>query len=136
VKGYSRALLLFAMPSAVWADSLMPQSPWANTALPNAQQEQVARNLMEEIRCLSCQGQSIADSDAESASNMRALIRQRIAAGEAPESIRTWLIERYGSYITYAPPFSWATAFLWMAPLLLLAMGLVLMRGRFRRRKI
>ncbi len=135
MKRYGLALLLLGASGSAFADSRMPPSQWANTALPDARQEQSARALMEEIRCLMCQGQSIADSDAESAADMRALIRQRIAKGETPGSIRIWLIERYGSYISYAPPLTLATLMLWIAPALLLAFGLVSMRGRFRRRK-
>ena len=58
---------------------------------------------MQELRCLVCQGQSIADSDAELAGDMRDLVRRRIAAGEKPEQIRAWLIERYGDWISYRP---------------------------------
>ena len=58
---------------------------------------------MEELRCLVCQGQSIADSDAELAGDMRDLVRERIAAGEPPATIRAWLVERYGSWISYSP---------------------------------
>ena len=58
---------------------------------------------MEELRCLVCQGQSIADSDAELAGDMRDLVRRRIAAGEKPAAIRAWLIERYGNWISYKP---------------------------------
>ncbi len=64
---------------------------------------------METLRCLVCQGQSIADSDAEMAGDMRSLVRQRIAAGESPAQVRAWLIERYGDYVTYDPPLSWIT---------------------------
>ncbi len=129
---YGIALLLLAASSAALADSRLPAAQWANTALPDARLEKSARALMEEIRCLVCQGQSIADSDAESAADMRALIRQRVAAGEAPASIRAWLIERYGDYVSYAPPLSMGTLMLWILPLLLLGLGLIILRGRFR----
>ncbi len=59
---------------------------------------------METLRCVVCQGQSIADSDASMAGDMRALVRSRIAAGETPQAIRAWLIERYGDYNSYDPP--------------------------------
>ncbi len=65
---------------------------------------------METLRCLVCQGQSIADSDAEMAGDMRALVRERIATGESPQHIREWLVQRYGDYVTYDPPFDWLTA--------------------------
>ncbi|WP_422057527.1 cytochrome c-type biogenesis protein [Sphingomonas sp.] len=103
--------------------------------LPDAQQEEAATELMFELRCLVCQGQSIADSDVSMAADMRRIVRQKIAAGEKPDAVRDWLIERYGSYVTYDPPLSWATAPLWLAPLLLLALGGWIARGSFRWRR-
>ena len=117
------------------ADSLMPKAQWADTQLPDAKQEATAKALMLSIRCLVCQGQSIADSDAELAGDMRSLIRTRIHAGEKPDTIRAWLVERYGDWVTYDPPLSLITAPLWIAPLLLLGAGIWLARGRLRRRK-
>lgn len=128
------ALALAAAGPAV-ADSLLPPAEYAYTQLPDPEQEEKALALMETLRCLVCQGQSIADSDAEMAGDMRALVRQRIAAGEEPEAIRAWLIERYGNWVSYAPPLEPVTWPLWVAPILLLAVGLWLARGRFRRRK-
>lgn len=124
--------LLGAVPA--FADSSLPPAALADTQLPDPRQERQAKALMEEIRCLVCQGQSIADSDAEMAGDMRSMIRQRIAAGESPEAIRAWLISRYGAWVTYSPPLEPATWLLWAAPLLLLLAGLLLARGRFRRR--
>ncbi len=85
---------------------------------------------METIRCLTCQGQSIADSNASMAADMRSEIRERIARGEAPEHIRAWLIERYGDWISYKPtadPILWP---LWAAPALLLGAGAWLAAAR------
>ncbi len=113
----------------------MPEAQLANTQLSDPRQEALAKALMLSIRCLVCQGQSIGDSDAELAADMRALIRQRIARGERPEAIRSWLIERYGDWVTYDPPMSWLTAPLWIAPLLLIGFGAWLARSRFRRRR-
>jgi cytochrome c-type biogenesis protein CcmH len=90
---------------------------------------------METIRCLVCQGQSIADSDAEMAGDMRSLIRERIQKGEKPEAIRTWLIERYGDWVSYEPPFSGSSVALWLLPLALLLAGVAVMSGRIRRKK-
>ena len=78
------ALTIFVAVPAL-ADSDLPAARWANEQLPDARQEAKAKALMEELRCLVCQGQSIADSDAELAGDMRAMVRQRIAAGEKPE---------------------------------------------------
>ncbi|HEU4969383.1 cytochrome c-type biogenesis protein [Sphingomonas sp.] len=113
----------------------MPAAKWANEQLPDPRQEAQATELMETIRCVVCQGQSIADSDAELAGDMRAMVRSRIAAGETPEAIRRWLIDRYGQWVSYKPvvePLTWP---LWFAPLILLGLGALLARGRFRRHR-
>jgi len=125
--------LLLAMPAL--ADSLLPPAEYANTQLPDPRQEREAKALMETLRCLVCQGQSIADSDAEMAGDMRAMVRQRILAGERPEQIRAWLISRYGNWVSYDPPLEPATWPLWAAPALLLFAGLWISRKRFRRRR-
>jgi len=127
------ALLLAAAPA--FADSTLPSAPLANTQLSDPAQEAKAQALMVTLRCLVCQGQSIADSDAEMAGDMRALVRQRIRAGEQPVAIRDWLVARYGDYVTYDPPFGLLTAPLWIAPLVLIAIGVWLARASFRRRR-
>lgn len=127
-------LLLIAAAPAL-ADSALPPDPWSYTQLSDPRQEAQATALMQEIRCLVCQGQSIADSDAEMAGDMRALVRRRIANGESPDQIRRWLIDRYGSWVTYDPPLEPVTWPLWAAPLLFVALGIWLARGRFRRRR-
>jgi cytochrome c-type biogenesis protein CcmH len=123
------ALAILATPAT--ADSNLPPAQLAYTQLPDPAQEARAKALMESLRCLVCQGQSIADSDAEMAGDMRALVRQRIAAGEQPEAIRAWLVQRYGDYVTYDPPWSWLTAPLWLMPIVLLAAGLLIARRSF-----
>ena len=127
------ALLAASAPAA--ADSLLPAAEYSYTQLSDPKQEAEAKALMETLRCIVCQGQSIADSDAEMAGDMRALVRQRIEAGERPEQIRRWLVDRYGNWVSYAPPVEPLTWPLWAAPLLLLGVGLYLARGRFRRKK-
>jgi cytochrome c-type biogenesis protein CcmH len=129
------AVLLASAATPAMADSLMPPAEYADTQLPDPRQERRAKALMETIRCLVCQGQSIADSDAEMAGDMRALIRQRIRAGESPEQIRAWLISRYGDWVSYAPPVGPATWPLWAAPVVLLLAGAWLARNRFKRRR-
>ena len=129
------AALLLVLAAPLFADSNLPPARWANRQLPNERQEAQATALMQEIRCLVCQGQSVADSDAELAGDMRNLIRTRIAAGEKPAAIRQWLVERYGSWISFNPPASPIGWPLWAAPFLLLAIGLLLIRHRFRLRR-
>jgi cytochrome c-type biogenesis protein CcmH len=122
--------LVLAQP--LLADSNLPPAYWSDRQLPDARQEAQAQALMSELRCLVCQGQSIADSDAELAGDMRDLVRRRIAAGQKPAAIRAWLVERYGSWISYKPteePAAWP---LWLAPLVLFVIGVWLIRRRIR----
>jgi cytochrome c-type biogenesis protein CcmH len=126
-------MILLAAPSH--ADSNLPPAPDANRQLADPAKEAEARKLMETLRCLVCQGQSIADSDAEMAGDMRALVRQRIAAGESSAQVREWLIKRYGEYVTYDPPMNQLTAPLWLAPLVLLLVGAFIASRSFKRRK-
>ena len=127
-------LILFAAAPAA-ADSNLPPADLAYTQLADPAQEAKAKALMDTLRCLVCQGQSIADSDAEMAGDMRALVRQRIQAGESPADVRKWLVERYGDYVTYDPPLSWVTAPLWIAPLALLILGILVARRTCSRRR-
>jgi cytochrome c-type biogenesis protein CcmH len=133
MKRLALLIALAAVPAIAMADSNMPPAYWANRQLPNPTQEARAEALMEELRCLVCQGQSIADSDAELAGDMRDLVRRRIAAGESPATIRAWLIQRYGSWISYKPTSEPAAWPLWLAPLALLLVGGLLIRKRIKR---
>ena len=124
------AMLLLSVPLS--ADSNLPPAYWANRELPDAREEAEAQALMEQLRCLVCQGQSIADSDAELAGDMRDLVRRRIASGESPNAVRAWLIQRYGAWISYKPtdePAAWP---LWLAPLALILIGAWLIRRRIK----
>jgi cytochrome c-type biogenesis protein CcmH len=123
-------IILFAVP--LLADSNLPPAYWANRELPDPHEEAEAQSLMEQLRCLVCQGQSIADSDAELAGDMRDLVRRKIAAGEKPSAIRSWLIQRYGTWISYKPtdePAAWP---LWLAPFALILIGAWLIRRRIK----
>ena len=127
------ALLLCISPA--FAQPVTPPAHYANVQLADPAKEASARALMETLRCLVCQGQSIADSDAELAGDMRALIRQRIAAGETPPAVQAWLVRRYGSWVSYDPPLDRFTWLLWAAPLLFLGVGLILASRSFRSRR-
>lgn len=125
-------MTFLAIPLA--AQDRMPPAPYAYRQLDDPAQEAAARSLMETLRCLKCQSQSIADSDAPMAGDMRHQVRTRIAAGEQPEAIRAWLVERYGDYVSYEPKISETTWPLFAIPLLLLAVaGLVVSRRLMRR---
>jgi len=124
-------VLAFAAPAAAQMD--VPPAPYAYRQLADPEAEAKAKALMVTLRCVMCQSQSIADSDAPIAGDMRSEVRRRIAAGEDPEHIRQWLIARYGDYVTYTPqvkPITWP---LFAAPIAILALAALLLRGRFVR---
>jgi cytochrome c-type biogenesis protein CcmH len=133
-----RALLAFmavllAMPLA--AQDAMPPAPYAYNQLDDPRLEAEAAALMHTLRCLKCQSQSIADSDAPMAGDMRHQVRSRILAGESPDQIRSWLIARYGDYVSYNPTVSATTWPLFAVPvLLILIVGAVLLRRLGKRR--
>jgi cytochrome c-type biogenesis protein CcmH len=111
------------------AQQSMPPAPYAYTQLEDPALEAEARELMLTLRCLKCQSQSIADSDAPMAGDMRHQVRTRLLAGQEPEEIRAWLVERYGDYVSYSPEVSATTWPLFAVPVLLLLMvGVVLLR--------
>jgi len=121
------ALALVPVPAAAQQD--MPPAPYAYRQLDDPAQEAEAQALMETLRCLKCQSQSIADSNAPMAGDMRHQVRTRIAAGEEPEEIRAWLVRRYGDYVSYAPVIGETTWPLFAVPLaLLLVAGAILWR--------
>jgi len=131
----ARFAVLLMLASPALADSNLPPARYANEQLADPVKEAEAKRLMETLRCLVCQGQAIVDSDAEMAGDMRALVRQRIDAGEKPEAVRKWLIQRYGDYVTYDPPWSPVSAPLWLAPLGLLAIGGFIATRSFKRKR-
>jgi cytochrome c-type biogenesis protein CcmH len=103
-------------------------------ALPDPAQEARARAISAELRCVVCQNQSIDDSDAPLARDLRLIVRERIAAGDDDAAVKRWVVERYGSYVLLRPPFDASTAALWAAPFVLaLAGGWALTRALRRR---
>jgi len=127
-------LLMISFVTPIAAQTGLPPAPYADRQLEDPRQEAMASELMEELRCLKCQSQSIADSNAPMAGDMRSQVRERIAAGETPGEVRSWLIERYGNWVSYDPPIASAVTWpLWIAPIVLLLTALWLARGRFRK---
>lgn len=130
---FALVLALLALPLA--AQDSMPPAPYAYTQLDDPRLEAEASALMHTLRCIKCQSQSIADSDAPMAGDMRHQVRSRILAGESPAEIRRWLIARYGDYVSYEPEVSSTTWPLFAVPLLvILIVAGVLLRRLGRRR--
>jgi cytochrome c-type biogenesis protein CcmH len=130
-------LALVVLPLAVpaFGQDSMPPAPYAYNQLDDPRLEAEASALMHTLRCLKCQSQSIADSDAPMAGDMRHQVRSRILAGESPDQIRAWLIARYGDYVSYEPEISATTWPLFAIPVLvILIVAGVLLRRLGKRR--
>ena len=125
--------LLVALAAPAAAQDSLPPAPYAYRQIDDPALEAKAQALMETLRCLKCQSQSIADSDAPMAGDMRHQVRTRIAAGESPDEVRAWLVERYGDYVSYKPAISVTTWPLFAIPLVLLAAVALILRRRLGR---
>lgn len=126
---------VLALPLPALAQDTMPPAPYAYNQLEDPRLEAEASALMHTLRCLKCQSQSIADSDAPMAGDMRHQVRSRILAGESPAEIRGWLIARYGDYVSYEPEVSKTTWPLFAVPVLvILVVAGVLLRRLGKRR--
>jgi len=101
--------------------------------LPNRAQEAHARALFKEIRCVVCQNESIDDSDAEVAGNLRQAVRAQVAEGQSDQQIKAFLVQRYGEFILMRPTFSPANALLWLSPFVIVLAGAGLLVFRARR---
>ncbi|MEZ5862659.1 MAG: cytochrome c-type biogenesis protein [Geminicoccaceae bacterium] len=94
-----------------------------------------ARAIGKELRCLVCQNQSIDDSDADLARDLRHLVRERLLAGDSDAEIRQFMVDRYGAFVLLEPPLTTGTLLLWGGPFLVLAVGAVLLAVNLRRRR-
>ena len=122
---------LLALLVAAAAGAVQPDEVLKDPAL-----ESRARALSAEIRCLVCQNQSIDDSDASLARDLRLLVREQIKQGRSDSEIRDYLVDRYGTFVLLDPPFRASTLVLWLGPLFVLLVGgaglIVYLRGRSR----
>jgi cytochrome c-type biogenesis protein CcmH len=104
--------------------------------LSDANLEARARALSRELRCMVCQNQSIDDSDAPLAKDLRILVRERLTKGDSDEQVIDFLVSRYGEFVLLKPPFEWHTAILWLTPLLALLAGAIAVLAAIRRRRL
>ena len=107
----------------------------SEVARPDAAIERRMKGLAEELRCLVCQNQTIADSNAPLALDLRNQIRDQVARGKSDAQIRDYMVERYGDFVLYRPPFKATTAILWLAPALLIICGAIAFFVIVRRRR-
>ena len=120
MRAFALALLL-ALTAPALAPALAVDSP--REMLPDPQQESRAEAIGQELRCLVCQNESIEDSSADLARDLRKIVRSRVATGETDQQVVGWMVERYGNFVRLKPPFDRDTLLLWGSPVLALAAG-------------
>lgn len=125
-------LLLLALTLLNAAPALAVQP---DEILPDPKLEERARNLSRELRCMICQNQSIDDSDAPLARDLRLLVRERLKAGDSDKQVLDFLTARYGDFVLLKPPFNLRTALLWGLPLGLLIVGSIVILFAIRKRR-
>ncbi|QTL04236.1 cytochrome c-type biogenesis protein CcmH [Aquabacter sp. L1I39] len=111
------------------AHAVQPDEVLSNPAL-----EARARELSKELRCMVCQNQSIDDSDAPLARDLRLLVRERLKAGDTNQQVLSFMVDRYGEFVLMRPVLSWRNALLWGAPILAILLGGVFVLFAMRRR--
>jgi cytochrome c-type biogenesis protein CcmH len=132
LRKYAQAILVAAALFAViWRAPVFAVEP--NEMLPDPALEARARALSQGLRCLVCQNESIDDSGAPLAHDIRVLVRERIKAGDTDQQVIDFLVARYGEFVLLKPPLSWHTAALWGLPPGLLLIGIVVMVVMARR---
>jgi cytochrome c-type biogenesis protein CcmH len=125
--------ILFVVGALASASPALAVRP--DEVLPDAKLEHRARDISSELRCLVCQNQSIDDSDAPLARDLRILVRERLKAGDSDAQVKTYLVDRFGEFVLLKPVFAWHTALLWLAPFLVLAAGAAAILAQARRRR-
>jgi len=124
------AVCVIGMLAAMEAGAVEPDEILSDPVL-----EARARDISQELRCLVCQNQSIDDSDADLARDLRVIVRERLVAGDSDDAVLQYVVDRYGDYVLLRPPFKGTTYFLWLGPIviLLVAGGGLLLAARRRK---
>ena len=125
------ALLMLGLLCASPVSAVQPDE-----VLPNATLEQRARQISGGLRCLVCQNQSIDDSDAPLARDLRILVRERLVAGDSDSAVIDFVVARYGDFVLLRPPINAQTALLWAAPFAILLFAFVFLWRRLRNRPV
>ena len=125
---------IVALLLAAFVGGAAALTPMEGTLTP--EQDARYRVLIHELRCLVCQNQTIADSNADLAADLRKQVHDRIAAGESDDDIRRYVTDRYGDFVLYKPPLTARTAALWIAPFLLVLLGIGLVLRMLRRNRV
>jgi cytochrome c-type biogenesis protein CcmH len=117
---------LCALIIAAWLGAASPVMADEVDAMPTPALQERYDALTHELRCMQCQNQSIADSPVGLASDLRRDVREQLLAGKSDDEIRAHMVQRYGNYILFRPPFEASTAWVWLLPFALLVLGLII----------
>jgi cytochrome c-type biogenesis protein CcmH len=123
--------LAFAMTTSIFAQTAPVQEP---LVFENQEQQDRFNQLTEELRCLVCQNQTLADSDAQLAHDLRSEVHEMLLAGNSNDEIKQFMVERYGDFVLYRPPVQKNTYLLWLGPILLLLGGALILRSNVKKR--
>ncbi len=123
---FALLLLLFSIPACLAVDT-------PDEMLPDPTLEQKAQQIGQQLRCLVCQNESIEESSAPLAKDLRHIVRLQLQQGRSPKDIEAWMVQRYGEFIRLRPSFSAVTALLWLMPILSLMVALLLVRRLWHR---
>ncbi len=124
-------ILALGLSASVLAQSSPVQEP---LKFENAQQEERFNHLTRELRCLVCQNQNLADSDAQLAHDLRSEVHEMLLAGKSDDEIKQFMVDRYGDFVLYRPPVQENTFLLWLAPIVLLFGGAIVLFVIIRKR--
>lgn len=124
-------VIFFSLSASVMSQSSPVQEPMV---FDTPEQEARFKQLTLELRCLVCQNQNLADSDAQLAHDLRAEVHEMLMAGNTDDEIKQFMVQRYGDFVLYRPPVQKNTYLLWVAPMLLLLIGAFVLRANIKKR--
>lgn len=131
-----RRALLALSALMLAAAAPMPPQPAEDRPLPEASQELRAQAIHRSLRCVVCQNESIAESNAVLAADLRQVVRERVAAGDTDEEVRDYMVARYGDFVLLKPPFEADTWILWLGPFAVVLLGAFAIAAYLRRRRV
>ncbi len=131
-----RRALLALSALMLAAAAPMPPQPAEDRPLPEASQELRAQAIHRSLRCVVCQNESIAESNAVLAADLRQVVRERVAAGDTDEEVRDYMVARYGDFVLLKPPFEADTWILWLGPFAVILIGALAIAAYLRRRRV
>ena len=130
-----RRLAVAAIALILMAAAPAPPAPIEDRPLPDAAQEARAQAIHDSLRCVVCQNESIAESNAVLAADLRQVVRERVAAGDTDQQVRDFMVARYGDFVLLKPPFEGTTWLLWLGPFAVVLIGAIAVAAYLRQRR-